>query len=150
MKRKTTKALRDAITARYIGGESARELAQEFKISTNYIYQFVGRRAARIGTARIYIDPRRRRPKDELPMQARQFAEERRNTERILREVPKTVNLNQQAIVNANPDGSVCSVKACPFPAMIDGICRQHFIDSRSGYSLNPSSHSQLFTHSLY
>jgi Mor family transcriptional regulator len=61
----------------------------------------------------------------------------------ILTELSKripTVNLMTRAIQNSMPTGGSCSVKACPFPAMVGSRCRQHFIDEHSDYSLNPST----------
>jgi hypothetical protein len=36
----------------------------------------------------------------------------------------------------AEPDGGKCIQKACPFPSVINGECRQHAMDRRAHLSL--------------
>jgi hypothetical protein len=45
----------------------------------------------------------------------------------------------QKRLNEARADGSRCSVKACPFPAVLDGECRSHAIDRHAQVSLMPS-----------
>ena len=45
------------------------------------------------------------------------------------------------ALANARPDGSHCTQKACVFPALLEGLCRQHYVDAHAERSLNPSPH---------
>lgn len=44
----------------------------------------------------------------------------------------------------ARPDGSTCTVKACPFPSLLDGKCRQHYQDSVATYSVLASNAALL------
>jgi len=46
---------------------------------------------------------------------------------------------NATLLAAARPDGSRCTAKACPYPALVNGLCRGHFLDSRSESSLHGS-----------
>ena len=46
----------------------------------------------------------------------------------------------QKALANARADGSRCIEKACAFPAVLEGKCRQHAMDAHAEMSLIPSN----------
>lgn len=46
----------------------------------------------------------------------------------------------QKQLANARPDGSRCTNRACAFPAVLEGKCRQHAMDAHATGSLLGSS----------
>jgi hypothetical protein len=58
----------------------------------------------------------------------------------VMREHGKSVAELKPASVNTKPASARCSIKACPYPATRDGICRAHLIDARAEYSMLPST----------
>ena len=45
----------------------------------------------------------------------------------------------QQRLAQATPTGERCSHKACPYPAVLEGECRQHAADGMQSSSVLPS-----------
>lgn len=42
----------------------------------------------------------------------------------------------QMLLLNAKPDGMKCSTKACPFPSLLQGRCRQHYLEQFQSISI--------------
>lgn len=65
---------------------------------------------------------------------------EREYEDRMAREA---VEAEARALREAKPDGTKCrGDNACPFPAMVNGMCRRHFRESKALFSISPSSSS--------
>jgi hypothetical protein len=129
---KTTPEQRAEIIRRYHAGETNTVLRAEFNLSEGHIRKMTGPRRVQV---------RREKKEIGLPLTVLKARAELQATALELRRALPTVNLLRRAILAANPDGSKCSVKACAFPALVNGKCRQHFADMHLAYSLNPSTH---------
>lgn len=55
----------------------------------------------------------------------------------------------EERLAHAVADGSACLEKGCPFPAVLDGRCRQHFRDSVATLSLLPSNLPNAFDYAI-
>lgn len=50
----------------------------------------------------------------------------------------------------AQPDGTKCQERACPFLALVEGRCRQHYLERFTTHSMTGSSAAIAMTVSIY
>jgi hypothetical protein len=50
----------------------------------------------------------------------------------------------RRRLTEALPTGEPCRHKACPFPAVLEGECRQHAMDRTESHSTLPSTLAQI------
>jgi hypothetical protein len=50
----------------------------------------------------------------------------------------------RRRLTEARPTGEACRHKACPFPAVLEGDCRQHAMDRAESSSTLPSTLAQI------
>jgi hypothetical protein len=143
-----TEEQRLEILSRYQRGDNAVQLCKEFNISYRALRHIGGFRELPPHPRTVHTpQPRRPRPASDSSLPKDAVEARKLRLERELQSTEKDqgpiihIDLVRQALREAQPDGSICIVKACPFPALVAGRCRQHYIDLHAAYSLNPCTH---------
>lgn len=115
------------------------ELLREGRLSQDKIAREVGLHQSTVSAISIRNNVHRER--SDLPL-ARPHMTAAEIRKRRLEELAAKAaeELENQKLRDAKPEGGTCGYdKACPFPAMIGGMCRRHYVDSRALFSTSPS-----------
>lgn len=110
----------ELIIARRFAGDSLRVIAAAFKVTKQCIGRVCGRAQA-----------------NSVALNDHQGNEQLAQREVEAKEAAKRFEI---ALANAKADGTRCSVKACVFPAVLNGECRSHAVDRHLQNSLMPSA----------
>jgi hypothetical protein len=121
------------IQRRYRAGESGQLLAAEYGVTRQSVYRIADFRRRgpmpNMGNSRGPVDSIRER--------------EERHAENQRQDAARAAKDRELATLfaSARPTGERCQGgRACPFPAVLEGLCRQHYVDAHSQYSVSGSS----------
>ena len=130
---------KEQIKARRTTGARLHVIAKEFGVSKQRIQQIVGPRTTVPATNAERQAAYRERTKT---VPASYGVEDKQSPAELeKRDIEARVAefRFQTDLANAKADGSRCIQKACPFPAVLNGECRQHAQDRHAPSSLLPS-----------